>query len=209
VRAACVVLALAFVAGPLAAQAKSTKSGTAASASGTTASGTGTSVPQVDESTTLLGQVPTTNGTTTQPAAGAVSIWDFLRMALILVVVIVAIYLLFWLLRRGAGKRVAENDLIHVLGSKSLATNRAIHLVEVGSSIYLVGSSDGGVELIAEITEKESLDSVRLQAAQQPPATRRTFQQILSEIFRPAKAPFSVGQGLGVLKGQRDRLKKL
>ena len=193
-----------MVAGPLAAQAKTPQGGTAAA-------GTGTTVPasQIDESKTLLGQTPSADGTTTQPAAASVSVWDFVRMALVLVVVIVVIYLIFWLLRRGAGKRVPENDLIHVLGSKSLAANRAMHLVEVGSSVYLVGSTDGGVELIAEITEKESLDSIRLKAAEQTPATRRTFQTILSEIFRPAKNPFTVGDGIGVLKGQRDRLKKL
>jgi flagellar protein FliO/FliZ len=104
---------------------------------------------------------------------------------------------------------VPESDLIRVLGSRGLSGNRALHLVEVGSNIYLVGSSDGGVELVAEITEKESLDAVRLKAAEQIPAGRRTFQQTLSEIFRPAKSPFTVGDGIGFLKGQRERLKKL
>jgi hypothetical protein len=65
------------------------------------------------------------------------------------------------------------------------------------------------VELVAEITEKESLDSVRLKAAEHVPTARRTFQQTLSEIFRPAKAPFTIGDGIGFLKGQRERLKKL
>jgi flagellar protein FliO/FliZ len=130
-------------------------------------------------------------------------------MLIILAAIIGLIYLLFWLLRRGAGRKVQENDLIRVLGSRSLASNRALHLVEVGSSIYLVGSSEGGVELVAEITEKESLDSVRLAAAEQAPATRRNFQQVLSEIFRPAKKSYSVGEGVGFLRGQRDRLKKL
>ena len=102
--------------------------------------------------------------------------------------VIGVIYLLFWLLRRGSGKRIQENDLIRVLGSRSLAGNRALHLVEVGTSIYLVGSSDGGVELISEITDKESLDSrCGLKAAEEDPAARRNFPQILSEIFRPGK----------------------
>ena len=131
-------------------------------------------------------------------------------MLLILACVIGVIYVLFWLLRRGTGRgRVQESDLIRLLGSRGLSGNRALHLVEVGSSIYLVGSSEGGVELVAEITEKESLDSVRLRAAEQVPAARRTFQQTLSEIFRPAKAPFSIGDGIGFLKGQRERLKKL
>ncbi len=96
-----------------------------------------------------------------------------------------------------------------MLGSRSLAGNRALHLVEVGSSVYLVGASDGGVELIAEITDKESLDSLRLKAAE---AARGGTTDIPASPLRdlpPAKKPFSVGDGIGLLKGQRDRLKKL
>jgi len=129
-------------------------------------------------------------------------------MLLVLACVIGVIYALFWLLRRGAGRKVQENDLIHVLGSRGLVGNRSLHLVEVGTSVFLVGASDGGVELISEITDKESLDSVRLKAAEQAPA-RRSFQQALAEIFRPAKRPFTIGDGLGFLKGQHERLKKL
>jgi hypothetical protein len=50
---------------------------------------------------------------------------------------------------------------------------------------------------------------VRLKSAEAAPVGKRTFSQILSEIFRPAKRTFSVGEGIGFLKGQRDRLKKL
>ncbi len=167
----------------------------------------------LDESRIPLGN-PATGGTAAAAApapAGTpgVSTWDFVRMILVLACVIGVIYVLFWLLRKGTGRKIQENDLIRVLGSRGLSGNRSLHLVEVGSSIYLVGSSDGGVALISEITEKESLDAVRLKAAEQAPAGRRTFQQTLSEIFRPAKQPFTIGDGIGFLKGQRERLKKL
>jgi len=143
------------------------------------------------------------------PAASGVSTWDFVRMLIILAGVVLVIYLIFWLLRRGAGRKIQENDLIRVLGSRGLAGNRALHLVEIGTSVYLVGASDGGVQLIAEVTDKETLDSVRLKAAEQSTGPRHTFQQILAEIFRPAKRPLTVGEGVGFLKGQRDRLRKL
>jgi flagellar biogenesis protein FliO len=193
---------------PLAAQSNQSS----AAASGTQAAAGETARAQVPESQIPLGSnaaAAATGGAPQRAAGGGVTTWDFVRMLIILAAIIGVIYLLFWLLRRGAGRKVQENDLIHVLGSRTLASNRALHLVEVGSSIYLVGSSEGGVELIAEITEKESLDTVRLKAAEQAPATRRNFQQILSEIFRPAKKSYSVGEGIGFLRGQRDRLKKL
>jgi flagellar biogenesis protein FliO len=144
-----------------------------------------------------------------QNATPGVSTWDFVRMLIILALVVAAIYLLFWVLRRSAGKKITENDLIHVLGSRSLAGNRSLHLVEVGSSVFLVGASDGGVELISQITDKESLDSVRLKAAEERPGGKRNFQQFLAEIFRPAARPVSLHDGVGFLQGQRDKLRKL
>jgi flagellar protein FliO/FliZ len=194
---------LALAAAPLAAQANQNTTG---AAPGQAAAG-------LDESRIPLGNASPSGAAGVAPTPAptpGVSTWDFVRMLLILACVIGVIYVLFWILRKGTGRgRVPESDLIKVLGSRGLSGNRALHLVEVGSNVYLVGSSDGGVELVAEITEKESLDSVRLKAAEQLPAVRRTFQQTLSEIFRPAKTPFTVGDGIGFLKGQRERLKKL
>ena len=131
-------------------------------------------------------------------------------MLIILACVVGVIYLLFWILRRSSGKKIQENDLIRVLGSRSLAGNRALHLVEVGGCVYLVGASDGGVQLISEITDKESLDSVKLKAAEQPASTGRELSRRSSRRFSaPARKPVSLGEGIGFLRGQRDRLKKL
>jgi flagellar protein FliO/FliZ len=198
----------ALAAGPLAAQAKQSATGVVTAAGNESEillpdvapSGTGASA---GASGAPAGPAPT------PPAVTGVSTWDFVRMLIILAAVVGVIYLLFWVLRRGAGKKIQENDLIRVLGSRSLAGNRALHLIEVGGSVYLVGASDGGVQLISEITDKESLDSVKLKAAEQPSAGGRSFPQILSEIFRPARKPVSLREGIGFLRGQRDRLKKL
>ena len=75
--------------------------------------------------------------------------------------------------------------------------------------MYLVGSADGGVDLISEITDPESRDSLRLAAAEEKPSGRRSFQAVLAEIFRPARNQATMGDSLGFLKRQRDRLKKL
>jgi flagellar protein FliO/FliZ len=202
-------MALALAARPLAAQAKQSN-GTGA----VTAAGNESDMFLPDAGTPGTGTAGAAAGApqgspATPPTVTGVSTWDFVRMLIILAGVVVVIYLLFWLLRRSAGKKIQENDLIRVLGSRSLAGNRALHLIEVGGCVYLIGASDGGVQLISEISDKESLDSVRLKAAEQAPAAGRNFPQILSEIFRPARKPVSLGEGIGFLRGQRDRLKKL
>jgi len=211
-------MALAIAAMPLAAQAKDTGAAQGPAQAGAGAVQTSpneSELPIPDTDGGRAGAQPRSaagGGTPAlgpQAAAPGVTTWDFLRMLIILAAVVGAIYLLFWVLRRSAGKKITENNLIRVLGSRSLAGNRSLHLVEVGTSVFLVGASDGGVELISEITDKESIDSVRLKAAEEAPGGRRSFQQLLSEIFRPAARSLSVGDGVGFLRGQRDRLKKL
>ncbi len=203
---ACLVLA-ALTALPAFSQAASQKNGQPGAAS---------AAQPVNESEMLIADAPgggeAAGGETAAPgarAASAVSTWDFVRMLLVLALVVAAIYVLLWLLRRRTGRRVQENDLIRVLGSRTLAGTRSLHLVEVGTRVYLVGSADGGVDLISEITDPESRDSLRLTAAEETPSGRRTFQSVLSEIFRPAKGQATMGDSLGFLKRQRDRLRKL
>jgi flagellar protein FliO/FliZ len=214
-------LALTIAAQPLAAQAK-TAPGGGSPGSTQTVNESDLPIPgaangTLPQGTTAPGGAGTAQGTAgaaapavpAAPATPGVTTWDFLRMLIILAAVVGVIYLVFWLLRRGSGKKIQENDLIKVMGSRGLSGSRALHLVEVGTSVYLVGASDGGVELIAEITDKESLDSLRLKAAETGPGGKRSFSNILSEIFRPAKSPLSLRDGIGIFKGQRDRLRKL
>jgi flagellar protein FliO/FliZ len=68
-----------------------------------------------------------------------VSSWDFLRMVLILAAVVGVIYLIFWLLKRGFRRQLPQNDLIRLLGTRNLSGNRALHLVEMGKQVFLVG----------------------------------------------------------------------
>jgi flagellar protein FliO/FliZ len=209
--ALAVTVLAAIIAGfPVSGQAKNGgqgKSGTSAPAPAAAAA-----AAMVDPESKPLDAVATSGGASGATAGGGspdVSTWDFVRALLVLALVVAAIYLLFHLLKKGAGRKNPENDLIRMLGSRNLTGNRAMHLVEVGKSVFLVGSTDGGVELISEITDQESLDMVRLKAAEEPAGKRRSFQEILADLLKPAKKSSSMNDGLRFLKSQRERLKKL
>jgi len=140
-----------------------------------------------------------------------VSTWDFVRMVLILAAVVGAIYLFFFLLRRSASPARPETDLIRLLGQRSLTGSRTLYLVEVGTSIFFVGAADSHVSLLAEITDKESLDAVRLSVAQSPqrPQVRRSFASLLGGLFSPAGRSLTPHDSLSFLKRQKDRLKRM
>ena len=142
--------------------------------------------------------------------APVISTWDFVKMLLVLGGVVGLIYLLFVLLKRGARNRYPENQLIRMLDYQSLAGNRALHLVEVGNSIFLVGSAENGVSLVSEITDKESLDTIHLELSQKPTPQRRNFSDMLINLFKSAgNKRISIVDSINFMKQQKDRLKKL
>ena len=160
-----------------------------------------------EESTPIPEANATAEGlTSTTPV---VSTWDFVRMAVILGVVVGAIYLLFFLLRKGAGSKILENDLVRVLGSKSLGANRMIHLVQIGTVVLVVGSADASVSLIAQISDRETLDAIHLEAERNP-TTRRTFAETINDLFSSGtERTGNVDATLQFMKRQQERLKRM
>ncbi len=114
------------------------------------------------------------------------SLWDFLRMFLVLGGVIAAIYGIFFVLKRMGNPGFQGNSLISLISTQNLQGNRALHLVEVGNEVFLVGSSEGGVELVGKIEDRETLDQVRLHRSEMK-AGGQTFQRSLRDIFSRGK----------------------
>jgi flagellar protein FliO/FliZ len=90
-----------------------------------------------------------------------------LRMVVVLVLVAVFIYIAVFFLK-GFFKRISQpqealNPYLKVLAGIHLGSNRFVYVVSVGpKQAWLVGASDGGVSLIAEIEDKETVDAMFL-----------------------------------------------
>jgi flagellar protein FliO/FliZ len=112
---------------------------------------------QADESRIVLGDAPpaAAGGGTPIPAA--------LRMVVVLALTAAAIYgIVFWL-KRITRPPVPRNPHIKVLSSVPLGSNRYLHVVSVGAKTWLLGAGDGGISLIAEITDQEAEVAAMLQ----------------------------------------------
>lgn len=110
--------------------------------------------------------------------------WDIIRMVIILGCVIAAIYGIFYVIKKAGGPRFQNNDLIRIHASQALSSNTSVHLLEVGRELFLVGSAENNVQLIAPIQEKETADEIRLRLAAAGPAARKSFQEVLSGLFK-------------------------
>lgn len=111
------------------------------------------------------------------------TIWDFVRMVLVLGFVVALIYGLFYLLKRSQGASARESGVIDVVATQTLPGNGMVHLVRVGTQLYMLGSSEHSLRLLTEIDNKESRDEIELTAARQAAQAkeeRRSFSDLMS-----------------------------
>ena len=146
---------------------------------------------------------------------------DFARMVLVLGIVIALIYGFFWMLKRFSGVKGESEDAIKLLSTRPLKGDAALHLVEVGTRLYLVGSGGNAVNLVSEIDDKESIDAIRLEISRTPKTAPGSFARLFKDRFGSGpvsgEAPGTADGGsdagrddpASFLKRQKERLKDL
>lgn len=191
---------------PLAAQTK-TVSGSPAPAAPALA-------PLPDEKSLAITDTPGTTGTTVAAPSGEISVWDFVKMFVILALVIGMILGFLWFMRKLSGQTQGADAPIKVLYTQSLGGSRTLQVVEVANDVLLMGVSDSGVTLVKDLTGTEAGDSFRLAASQGKVGARKGFSDLLAGLMgvkpkiRPDVAEPAENSS-DFLKKQRERLKNL
>ena len=171
--------------------------------------------PLPDEKTLAITDAPgTAPGTASGPSTD-IGPWEFVKMFVILALVIGMILGFFWFMRKLSVRNDGNDSPIKVLHTKSLGGNKNLQVVEVGTEVLLLGTGEGGISLIKDLTGTEAADSFRLAASQgKPLGARSGFSDLLGNLMgvKPKIRP-DVGQPVenssDFLKKQRERLKKL
>jgi flagellar biogenesis protein FliO len=132
------------------------------------------------------------------------------RMLIILGGVVLVIYLFFFFLKKGMKKKMPENDIMRVITSTRLQGNDIIYLIQTGYHYFLVGSGGNGLSLIAQITDKETIDTIMLNTNEEKNPGKQNFSDILLKIFKPGKKQNGlISNPLNFMKKQQERLNKL
>ena len=177
--------------------------------------GSGSAVEPIDE-TTLLFDIPAgepgADGFATAPAFG---VGDFVRMVLVLGLVVASIYGVFFVLKKASGGSPTDSDIIRPLGTHTLPGNKSLHLVEIGNQVFLIGAADHAVSLIAEISDKETIDRLVLEGTALREDRKKSFSQLLSGVLsggRTGTNTLPSGNGahpFQFMHQQKERLKRL
>ncbi|MBU1105468.1 MAG: flagellar biosynthetic protein FliO [Candidatus Riflebacteria bacterium] len=136
-----------------------------------------------------------------------------LRIISSLFAVIILAFGLSWLIQKKGG--FGGNVFGKVLGILPLDNRRMIYLVDVMGRVLILGVTDSNISMLCEITDKDTLDSLRLQYEKPLPGMERLFS-----FLRPSTGQQETGstkideeppQTQGELQNQRnqDRLRKL
>jgi flagellar protein FliO/FliZ len=172
----------------------------------------------VDE-TQLLIDTPAADGTENpgendEPVrVPGLEVTDFLKMLFFLGLMILLIYGFFLLLRKMSGRSALQSGLINVRGSRILKGDSVLHIVEIGQKILVVGTAGQSVSLITEITDRETIDEIRLNTPQAPASGGMDFVKKLAARLKMPVSEKDPGEsaveGAEFIKKQRDRLKGL
>jgi flagellar protein FliO/FliZ len=114
------------------------------------------------------------------------SVWNILRILLTLAVVAVAIYGMIYFIKRAVRGNTAKDPFLKILASTQLGVNRQAYVLSVGTQAWLVGSAENGVNLIAEIGDKDILNAMLLDESEKgsrlPPGRFLDFKALLGRL---------------------------
>jgi flagellar protein FliO/FliZ len=94
---------------------------------------------------------------------------NFFPMLMLLVLLIGAIYLIIRWITKKKNISFVGSEFAKVEGTKALALNKYLQLVNIGNKYYILGIADNSVNLIKEITDKEQIDLIRLDLSRSKP----------------------------------------
>jgi flagellar protein FliO/FliZ len=149
-------------------------------------------------------------------AKGPSSVWILFRVVLVLAIVCAAIYGVVWLLKKTTVVNAANDPYLKSVSSITLAPNKTVQVVTIGTKGYLIGVTDQAISLIAEVEDRELLDAMNLAQDKKTAAPQATFASVLSQ-FLPSAKPKASDRADGkedigafsatdVIRRQRERL---
>jgi flagellar protein FliO/FliZ len=161
----------------------------------------------LDESAIILGE--------TIPDADPLdssSIFLVLQMVLVLALAALAIYGVVFFIKRISRPQESRDPNLKILARVPLGNDAFTALISVGAKVWLVGGGSGGVNLISEIDDAESVETLLLEDAKKSEETgiRRYFNFTSLLKRRPAGREELPGSSQAEdLRKQRERLRGL
>ncbi|MDF1544996.1 MAG: flagellar biosynthetic protein FliO [bacterium] len=136
------------------------------------------------------------SGETVQATGVASAFLPILKMLSALVVVVIAIYVGVWLLKRTMGRKFSGNQVynsLEVLETTFVAPKKSVSLVRVADRSVLIGVTDQNISVLAEL-DSESTAQILAKECEQPETSsfadmlKSTVKKIQESAKRPQES---------------------
>ncbi len=108
-----------------------------------------------------------------------------LRILSSLFAVILLAFGISWFIQKKAG--IGGNVFGKVLGILPLDNKRMIYLVDVMGKVLILGVTESNINMLGELTDKDTLDALRLQNDQPSPGIEKLFAYLSRKNEEPAQ----------------------
>jgi flagellar protein FliO/FliZ len=132
----------------------------------------------------------------------------FIETIVILSVFILALYMLFRFLKRKRDLGIENGETVRLLARQSLGGSKTVDVIEVGRRVFVLGAADSAVNLIAEINDEETLESLRQDFSRSEGANAESFMdRLIRGLGQSRRSEGSITQEkLDYLRAQKERL---
>lgn len=124
------------------------------------------------------------------------TVWVFFRMIFVLIVVCACIYFVMNFMRKKMGGGQADdNTFLRKVAQVTIAPGKSVQIVTLLEHAYLLGVTDDTISLLGEISDKELVDAMNLNADRNESAARaRNFNDVLTLFLNPKNGAASEGE---------------
>ncbi len=141
----------------------------------------------VDEQSIILSNSSSSSDSSSTVEQSSGTVWLFVRMIIVLVIVVACIYGIVWLLKKTTQPGAEDDPFLKKTASITLAPGKSVQVVTLQDKAFVLGVSDSQVNLIAEITDKELIDSMNLAADREPKGKAPDFASMLANLTGSTK----------------------
>jgi len=130
-----------------------------------------------------------------------------LKTLAILAVIIIVIYILFRFLLKRDKKIIADNDIIKVISTYPLASNKKIQIIDIAGKLLVLGVTESNINLITDVEDKEIIDKIKLLSSKET-KSHQGFKDQFLRLLRGEKLIKGTGE-LSYLNQYKNRIKRI
>lgn len=135
----------------------------------------------------------------------------FIRAIIGFIITLVGIYIVFMYLKNKTKKVSGSNEIIKVLATTAIASNRYVSIIEIANEMYLISVSDHNINLLSKIEDKEMKDQIKMMYVNSKEnSVEDSFKNILDQTLTIFKQPkMKKEDALKTTSDIREKLKSL